>query len=78
MHWIICPLILMAPLLSISVTSLADVDAVYSWVQKSQIDSEPNTTSTWIPLVGRPSIVSSGTIIFSTNPSYSDGVKWNG
>ena len=67
----------MAPLLSISVTSLADVlDAVYSWVQKSQI--EPNTTSTWIPLVGRPSIVSSGTIIFSTNPSYSDGVKWNG
>lgn len=72
MHWIICPLILMMQLLSIRVASLADVDTVHSWIEKWQI--EPG----WTSVANRRNVVSSGNVIFSPTPSFSDGVKWNG
>ena len=75
-YWIIYPQISSShglPLLSIRVASLADVDTIYSWVQKWQI--EP---STWISLADRRNLVSSGNVVFSPTPSFSDGVKWDG
>ena len=63
----------MVPFLSIKVTSLADVDTVYSWVQKTEIES-----GSWISPSSRPKFVSSGVVVVTTNPSYRDGLKWNG
>ena len=76
MHWIILPPYSHGiTIFSIRVTSLDDVDTVYSWIQKLQI--EPDA---WIgiPIADRPNVVASGNIVFSAHPSFSDGFKWNG
>lgn len=61
-------------ILSIRVTSLDDVDMVYFWIQIWRM--EPDLLI-GISFADLPSVVASGESSFSTNPSFSDGFKWN-